>query len=281
MRFIEEEDLLRFLTSDEVCTILPLLKGLLRPQGSPSLLSEIGCPPTSQDSECNCDSSNSSGISSGNGLGNQQSHTCGYFPAAPRGFCLPKQLQNRLRIHHFVFVMHPFDVGDRCVIDGVRSVWFSWCVQMIVEEMNILSTVFLRFDSEKIYFPNSVLLTKPISNFRRSPDMADMIDFVIDFSTPLDTINNLKKAIQTYIEGKPKYWNQKHSVIVKEIENMNKLKMCLCVTHTMNHQNFGEKNLRKTELLFELKRIFESLGIKYHLLPQEVHLTQVNMPMQA
>ena len=84
-----------------------------------------------------------------------------------------------------------------------------------------------------------------------------------------------------YIEGKPKYWNQKHTVIVKEIENMNKLKMCLCVTHTMNHQNFGEKNLRKTELLFELKRIFESLGIKYHLLPQEVHLTQVNMPMQA
>ena len=80
-----------------------------------------------------------------------------------------------------------------------------------------------------------------------------------------------------YIEGKPKYWSPKHSVIVREIENMNKMKMCLCITHTMNHQNFGEKNARKTELIFELKRIFESLGIKYHLLPQEVHLTQVNM----
>ncbi|KAI3968471.1 hypothetical protein MKX01_007781 [Papaver californicum] len=56
----------------------------------------------------------------------------------------------------FVFVMHPFDVGDRCKIDGV---------QMIVEEMNILTTVFLRFDMEKIYYPNSVLSTKPISNF--------------------------------------------------------------------------------------------------------------------
>ena len=74
---------------------------------------------------------------------------------------------------------------------------FGWCMQMIVEEMNILSTVFLRFDSEKIYYPNSVLLTKAISNFRRSPDMADMIDFAVDFSTPFDTINNLKKAIQT------------------------------------------------------------------------------------
>ncbi|KAL8498889.1 hypothetical protein ACS0TY_022017 [Phlomoides rotata] len=41
----------------------------------------------------------------------------------------------------FVFVMHPFDVGDRCVIDGA---------QMVVEEMNILTTVFLKPDNEKV-----------------------------------------------------------------------------------------------------------------------------------
>uniref|UniRef100_A0A5B7B7G2 Mechanosensitive ion channel protein n=1 Tax=Davidia involucrata TaxID=16924 RepID=A0A5B7B7G2_DAVIN len=163
----------------------------------------------------------------------------------------------------FVFVMHPFDVGDRCVIDGV---------QMIVEEMNILSTVFLRYDSEKIYYPNSVLLTKPISNFRRSPDMADTVDFTIDVSTSVDDFNALKKAIQTYIESKPKHWRPKHSVIVKEIENVNKMKICLFVQHTINHQNFGEKMARRSELVLELKKIFENLGIKYHLLPQEIHL---------
>uniref|UniRef100_A0A2N9IP40 Mechanosensitive ion channel protein n=1 Tax=Fagus sylvatica TaxID=28930 RepID=A0A2N9IP40_FAGSY len=168
----------------------------------------------------------------------------------------------------FVFVMHPFDVGDRCVVDGV---------QMIVEEMNILSTVFLRYDNEKIYYPNSVLLTKPISNFRRSPDMADCIDFSIDVSTPIDDITALKKAIQVYLESKPKHWSPKHSVIVKEIENLNKLKMALCVQHTMNHQNYGERNSRRSELVLELKRIFESLGIKYHFLPQEVHVTQFNV----
>ncbi|KAL5549683.1 hypothetical protein UlMin_004914 [Ulmus minor] len=169
----------------------------------------------------------------------------------------------------FVFVMHPFDVGDRCVIDGV---------QMIVEEMNILTTVFLRYDNEKIFYPNSVLLTKPISNFRRSPDMADNVEFSIDVSTPVDTFNALKKAIQTYIESKPKHWSPKHSVVIKEIENVNKMKMALYVQHTINHQNFGEKNSRRSELMFELKKIFESLGIKYHLLPQEVHLTHVNSP---
>lgn len=35
----------------------------------------------------------------------------------------------------FIFVMHPFDVGDRIEIEGT---------QMVVEEMNILTTVFLR-----------------------------------------------------------------------------------------------------------------------------------------
>ncbi|KAG8472902.1 hypothetical protein CXB51_034776 [Gossypium anomalum] len=163
----------------------------------------------------------------------------------------------------FVFVMHPFDVGDRCVIDGV---------QMIVEEMNILTTVFLRYDMEKIYYPNSVLLTKPISNFRRSPDMGDTVDFTIDVSTPIEDINALKKAIQLYIESKPKHWSPKHTLIFKEIENMDKMKLVLCVQHTINHQNYGEKSSRRSELVFELKKIFEALGIKYRLLPQEVHL---------
>ncbi|EEF42472.1 conserved hypothetical protein [Ricinus communis] len=168
----------------------------------------------------------------------------------------------------FVFIMHPFDIGDRCVVDGV---------QMIVEEMNILTTVFLRYDMEKIYYPNSLLLTKPISNFYRSPEMGDGIDFAIDLSTPMDTIVALKKAIQLYIESKPNYWNPKHSVVVKEIENANSLKMALHVQHTINHQNYGERTNRISELILELKKIFEDLGIKYNLLPLQIHLNQLNI----
>ncbi|KAG6593648.1 Mechanosensitive ion channel protein 10, partial [Cucurbita argyrosperma subsp. sororia] len=152
----------------------------------------------------------------------------------------------------FVFVMHPFDVGDRCVIDGVH---------MFVEEMNILSTVFLRFDNEKIYYPNSVLLTKPISNFRRSPDMSDTVDFTIDVSTSFDNITALRKAMQIYIESKPKHWSPKHSLVVKEIENVDKMKMSLCVQHTMNHQNFPERNNRRSDLIWNSKG-FLSFGHK-------------------
>ncbi|KAL4590171.1 hypothetical protein LXL04_003094 [Taraxacum kok-saghyz] len=163
----------------------------------------------------------------------------------------------------FVFMMHPFDVGDRCVIDGV---------QMVVEEMNILNTVFLRFDNEKIYYPNSVLSTKPISNFYRSPNMGDKVEFSIDFATPFEKIGILKDKIKTYLEGNPQLWQPNHNFLVNEIVNVNMIKVALTINHTINFQDYGEKSKRRSELVLELKKIFEELNIKFNLLPQEVHL---------
>lgn len=70
---------------------------------------------------------------------------------------------------------------------------------MIVEEMNILTTVFLRYDNEKIYYPNSVLSTKPISNFYRSPEMSDSVEFSVDVSTSMESIGALKARIKVYV----------------------------------------------------------------------------------
>ncbi|XP_073132176.1 mechanosensitive ion channel protein 10-like [Henckelia pumila] len=162
----------------------------------------------------------------------------------------------------FVFVVHPFDVGDRCVVDGV---------QMQVEEMDILTTVFLKPDNEKIYYPNAVLATKPISNFNRSPEMGDSVDFALDFSTSMEKIAELKAKIKAYLESKPQEWRPGHSVILKEIVDVNKMTMALYVSHTINFQN-TERGTRRSDLVFELKKIFEEIGIKYHLPPQEVQI---------
>lgn len=71
---------------------------------------------------------------------------------------------------------------------------------MVVEEMNILSTVFLRYDNQKIMIPNSVLSTKAINNYYRSPDMGDAIDFCIHISTPPEKITLMKHRIQRYVQ---------------------------------------------------------------------------------
>lgn len=61
--------------------------------------------------------------------------------------------------------------------------------------MNILTTVFLRFDGQKIVYPNSVLSSKPIGNFYRSPDMVETIEFCIHVSTPSEKIGIMKERI--------------------------------------------------------------------------------------
>lgn len=117
----------------------------------------------------------------------------------------------------FLFVMHPYDVGDRCEIDGVQvqisfdSIPFhlhTMCidsnffklVQLIVEEMNILTTVFLRCtDNQKIRYPNSILSTKPIGNFFRSPDMVETINFSIHILTPIEKIYAIRRRITQYV----------------------------------------------------------------------------------
>ncbi|KAK4769324.1 hypothetical protein SAY86_027474 [Trapa natans] len=146
---------------------------------------------------------------------------------------------------------------------------------MVVEEVNILTTVFLRYDNEKIFYPNSVLATKPISNFYRSPEMSDSVEFSIHFSTSVESIAALKSKIKSYINSKPEHWRPNHSMVVKEIEDVNKLKIALYVNHTINFQNYGDKTSRRSDLVLELKRIFEELNIKYYLLPQEVALSNV------
>ncbi|XP_058781086.1 mechanosensitive ion channel protein 10-like [Vicia villosa] len=163
----------------------------------------------------------------------------------------------------FVFIMHPFDVGDRCVVDGV---------ELVVEEMNLLTTVFLKLSNEKLYYPNSVLAVKPISNYYRSPDMIDSLEFWIDFKTPAEKIGALNEKIKWYVERTPQYWHANFDLFVREIENVNRIKMGLYVIHTMNFQDVGAKLRRKSELVMEVKRIFEELKIIYNLLPQAVHL---------
>lgn len=94
-------------------------------------------------------------------------------------------------------------------------------------------------------------------------------------STEFKTRQKNHLLICRYIVENSHYWHRDHSVQIKEIENMNKMKMVLFVNHKMNFQNYLEKMNRRTELMLGLKEIFEILGIRYHLLPQEVHIGYV------
>ncbi|GAB2218072.1 hypothetical protein Droror1_Dr00001289 [Drosera rotundifolia] len=156
----------------------------------------------------------------------------------------------------FLFVVHPFDVGDRCEIDGV---------QMVVEEMNILTTVFLRFDNNKIVYPNSVLLTKPINNFYRSPDMGDAVEFQVHILTPPEKIALMRQRILSYIENKKEHWHPTPLFVWKDIENLNLIRFAVWLQHRMNYQDMAERWLRRAQLVEECIKIFRELDLEYRV----------------
>ncbi|KAL1811620.1 hypothetical protein ACET3Z_021685 [Daucus carota] len=167
----------------------------------------------------------------------------------------------------FLFVMHPFDVGDRCEIGGV---------QMIVEEMNILTTVFLRFDSQKIIYPNSTLSTMPIHNLYRSPDMDESIDFFFHIATPVEKVNVMKQRIASYIDNKKDHWYSNPPIVTRDMVELNKVQMSLWPTHKMNHQNAVERYERRGLLVEEIIRIVKEMDIDNLFRPIDINIR--NMP---
>ncbi|OIV91266.1 hypothetical protein TanjilG_30488 [Lupinus angustifolius] len=151
-----------------------------------------------------------------------------------------------------------------------KSALKNWV--MVVEEMNILTTIFLRYDNQKILIPNSVLATKAISNFYRSPDMGDAIEFCIHISTPIESISAVKHRIQSYIDNKKEHWYASPLIVFKDCEQLNMIRLAIWPTHKMNFQDMGERFARRSLLIEEMIKIFQELDLQYRLLPHDISI---------
>ncbi|XP_052151526.1 mechanosensitive ion channel protein 6-like isoform X1 [Oryza glaberrima] len=168
----------------------------------------------------------------------------------------------------FLFVMHPFDVGDRCEVDGM---------QVVVEEMNIMTTIFLRYDNLKVYYPNSQLAIQPIMNYYRSPDMGDAVDFSVHVATPVEKLALMKERLMHYLDNKKEHWYPGSMVVLRDVDDTNKLKVSIWCRHTINFQDMGMRFERRELLLQEMIKILKDLDIEYRMLPLDINVR--NAPM--
>ncbi|GAB4850424.1 hypothetical protein Ancab_029728 [Ancistrocladus abbreviatus] len=110
----------------------------------------------------------------------------------------------------FIFGMHPFDVGDRVDIDKM---------QMMVRRMNMLTTVFLKYDTQvDVIYPNSVLAGKTISNFGSATDQPDNLDFSLNKKTPPEDIEDIDNRLLKYLKEEPHY-SAEAKVVKKESQS--------------------------------------------------------------
>ncbi|WOH04592.1 hypothetical protein DCAR_0624003 [Daucus carota subsp. sativus] len=149
-------------------------------------------------------------------------------------------------------VMHPFDIGDHCIIENE---------QLMVEDMGLINTVFIKDNNEKVNCLNSVLLTKSIINLNRSSKLKDTFELLVSSTTTSETIATLKLKIAKLLGSKPESWCDEHSFDLKGTDNVTH-KYNLQISYATHFQNYEEMNYRRSELVLKLRKLLEELDIK-------------------
>ena len=94
--------------------------------------------------------------------------------------------------------------------------------------------------------------------------------FMLEMIACVSGLMKLINCLYRYLVENRHMWHPEHTVVMKEIEDVNKIKMSLNVNHTKNFQDYEEIIRRRSELVLELKKILEELDIKYRQLSQQV-----------
>lgn len=76
----------------------------------------------------------------------------------------------------------------------------------------------------------------------------------------------------SYVESKKEHWYAAPMIILKDFEELNRLRLALWLTHKMNYQDMGEKFARRSLLMEEMVKIFRELDIQYRLLPVDINV---------
>ncbi|CEG71088.1 hypothetical protein RMATCC62417_06876 [Rhizopus microsporus] len=173
----------------------------------------------------------------------------------------------------FVFITHPFDVGDRVLI-GTES----W----MVHEVGLLVTTFLKWDGSVVYAKNSVLSTQYIINVRRSGRTGETNELQIHFNTPTWKIRKLISHMQEWCNQFPKHYSPNSaSCNILSFQNQNLISLSFYFEHAQNWQDPGGRWLRHNNFMFELKEECERLGIEYTLPTQPLENRTLDAPLES
>lgn len=146
----------------------------------------------------------------------------------------------------FLFVKHPYDIGDR--VDIATD-------QLTVEHISLLYTVFKRVNNGKIVqTPNIVLNNLWVENITRSKAMREQVSIFCDFGTSFEDINALKQEMANFVSdpANTRDFHQDIEVEVVSIAEMNKLELRVEIRHKSNWSNESLRASRRSKFMCAL-----------------------------
>ena len=78
------------------------------------------------------------------------------------------------------------------------------------------------------------------------------------------------------LKGRKSTGIQSPMVVIRDVEDLNKLNMSVWLTHKMNYQEIQERWIRRTQLIEEMIKVFKELDVEYRLLPLDVNVLNLS-----
>ncbi|KAL4794715.1 Mechanosensitive ion channel-domain-containing protein [Aspergillus venezuelensis] len=156
----------------------------------------------------------------------------------------------------FLFVKHPFDIGDRVEIDSKPY---------MVERISLLFSVFRNVNDNRItQIPNVVLNTVWIDNYSRSPAMQERLTIDVSFDTTLDEIQALKEEIGLFVRDKEnnRDFQADVDIDVVGVGSLDKMELTVSLFHKSNWAIETVRAARRTKFMCALVAAVRKIPIR-------------------
>ncbi|KAE8149191.1 Mechanosensitive ion channel-domain-containing protein [Aspergillus avenaceus] len=161
----------------------------------------------------------------------------------------------------FVFVKHPFDVGDRVTIYG-NAGDAGLGDDYFVKQISLLYTEFKKMQGHVVQAPNSYLNTLFILNQRRSGALAEAIPIVIKYGTTLEQIDALRQRLLEFVRSEKREFQTNILTEMRAVTENFSVTLNVVFFYKSNWQNEGLRLQRRNKFICMLMVALQEIGIE-------------------
>ncbi|KAA8573818.1 hypothetical protein EYC84_005374 [Monilinia fructicola] len=161
----------------------------------------------------------------------------------------------------FVFVKHPFDVGDRVTIYGNTGSKLQGD-DYFVKEISLLFTEFKKMEGHVVQAPNSYLNTLFILNQRRSGGLAEAVPITVKFGTTIEQVEQLREELVKFVKSEKREYQGKILTEVTTIYENYSITFNVVFFYKSSWQNELLRLQRRNKFIIAMICAMEDLGIQ-------------------
>ncbi len=149
----------------------------------------------------------------------------------------------------FLFIVHPYDVGDRVLIklNGIVE-------NLVVSRLNVFSTQFYRWDGTSLFVTNKILSKNAICNISKSGSITESHSIHIKTDCSPDLLNNLRNRLIDFVKENNQSYNNYISVNYEKIENAFKVYITVFMQYKSNCHDYEKYLQLRSEFLGNLNK---------------------------